>query len=351
MKNKKIYIKKNFFLTIKIIELLISVFILYNFSFKNIKKINKYSFYKKNPKISICIPIFNQERYLKRIIKNIQNQTIKDIEIVAINDCSLDNSLEILMKLAKKDLRIKIINNKRNRGVLYSRAMGILKTKGKYLIVIDADDEFEGPDNLEYLYNITKKINVDVITYKFLKNKPKKNGLYSYKEKIFFQPKILETSIKSNDYFIWNKMVKKEIFLKSIESLKGHIYGDKQNYADDEILSILIYKHANSMIKTNKVIYIYYLNKNSLVHKRNYFLYLSNLILWNQIFELVLKDMNDKYYLKRHVSRFLKIILHNKNLNVIKNNKILKNKYIKIFQNLINKYNYTKKLLEKLNNN
>ena len=268
-----------------------------------------------------------------------------------INDCSLDNSLEILMKLAKKDLRIKIINNKRNRGVLYSRAMGILKTKGKYLIVIDADDEFEGPDNLEYLYNITKKINVDVITYKFLKNKPKKNGLYSYKEKIFFQPKILETSIKSNDYFIWNKMVKKEIFLKSIESLKGHIYGDKQNYADDEILSILIYKHANSMIKTNKVIYIYYLNKNSLVHKRNYFLYLSNLILWNQIFELVLKDMNDKYYLKRHVSRFLKIILHNKNLNVIKNNKILKNKYIKIFQNLINKYNYTKKLLEKLNNN
>lgn len=84
MKNKKIYIKKNFFLTIKIIELLISVFILYNFSFKNIKKINKYSFYKNNPKISICIPIFNQERYLKRIIENIQNQTIKDIEIVAI---------------------------------------------------------------------------------------------------------------------------------------------------------------------------------------------------------------------------------------------------------------------------
>lgn len=95
------------------------VFLIYSLleipSFKNI------------PKISIYMPIYNKSKYLKRSIKSIQSQTLKNIEIIAVNDCSTDNSLTILKKMVKKDSRIKIVNNKKNYGLLYTRAMGILK--------------------------------------------------------------------------------------------------------------------------------------------------------------------------------------------------------------------------------
>lgn len=78
------------------------------------------------PKISIFLPIYNKAKFLNKSIGSLQKQTLRNIEIIPVNDCSEDNSLEILKKMAKRDSRIKVINNDRNRGLLYSRAMGIL---------------------------------------------------------------------------------------------------------------------------------------------------------------------------------------------------------------------------------
>ena len=72
------------------------------------------------------MPIYNKANYLTQSIRSIQKQTMKNIEIIAVNDCSDDNTLKILIQMAKNDSRIKIINNDKNRGLLYSRAMGIL---------------------------------------------------------------------------------------------------------------------------------------------------------------------------------------------------------------------------------
>ena len=74
-------------------------------------------------------------------------QTLKEIEIIAVNDHSNDTSLKILEALTKRDNRIKIINNFKNHGLLYSRAIGILKSSGEYLMNIDADDELKGHNN------------------------------------------------------------------------------------------------------------------------------------------------------------------------------------------------------------
>ena len=103
------------------------------------------------PKVSVFLPIYNRETYLKRSIISIQKQTLKEIEIVAVNDCSTDNSLKILKQLAKNDSRIKIINNDRNHGLLYTRAMGILNCTGEYIVNLDPDDQFQGINNLEIL--------------------------------------------------------------------------------------------------------------------------------------------------------------------------------------------------------
>ena len=135
------------------------------------------------PKISIFLPIYNKEKYLKRSIKSIQKQTLKDIEIIAVNDCSTDNSLDLLNELAKKDPRIKIVNNKKNKGLLFSRAMGILNSKGEYLMNLDPDDQLKGTNNLKYLYNKAKRYNVDMIIFIIL-HLPDK---ISYGEKKFIR--------------------------------------------------------------------------------------------------------------------------------------------------------------------
>ena len=96
-----------------------------------------------NPKISVFLPIYNKEKFLYRSIGSIQNQTLKKIEIIPVNDCSEDNTLDILKKIAKNDKRIKIVNNPKNRGLLYSRAMGIINSRGEYIMNLDPDDELK----------------------------------------------------------------------------------------------------------------------------------------------------------------------------------------------------------------
>ena len=88
-----------------------------------------------------------------------------------MNDYSNDSSLEKLENLSKQDHRIKILNNDKNYGLLYSRAMGILNSSGEYLMNLDSDDELNGQDSLEFLYNKAILSNVDLITFSFFYEK------------------------------------------------------------------------------------------------------------------------------------------------------------------------------------
>ena len=108
----------------------------FNISFDKIE-----DFYERtNPKISIIITIYNQESFLNKIYACIQNQSLKDIEIIFVDDDSIDNSSIQINKLMKKDKRIKYIKNPVNKGQFYSRYRGIKTAKGEYILVIDPDD-------------------------------------------------------------------------------------------------------------------------------------------------------------------------------------------------------------------
>ena len=117
------------------------------------------------PKISVFLPIYNKEIYLINCIESLQKQTLKNIEIVAVNDGSVDQSLKILKKLQKIDKRIKIVNNDRNHGLLYSRAMGILNSTGKYLMNLDPDDKLINNNDLQELYQTAELNNNDILIY------------------------------------------------------------------------------------------------------------------------------------------------------------------------------------------
>ena len=116
-----------------------------------------YNFVNKRPKISIFLPIYDKELYLQNCINSLKQQTLKNIEIVAVNDGSSDNSLKLLKKLSKSDKRIKIVNNDRNHGLLYTRAMGILNSTGEYLMNLDPDDKLISKNDLYNLYKMAKK--------------------------------------------------------------------------------------------------------------------------------------------------------------------------------------------------
>ena len=121
--------------------------------------------FSKKPKISVFLPIYNKEQFLNRSIYSIQAQILKEIEIIAVNDCSTDNSIKILKQLSKRDKRIKIINNDRNHGLLYSRSMGILNSTGEYVMNLDPDDKLAENNNLNILYYSAKKHNVELILF------------------------------------------------------------------------------------------------------------------------------------------------------------------------------------------
>ena len=225
--------------------------------------------------------------YIRNAINSIQKQTLKDIEIVAVNDYSTDNSYNILKELDLKDKRIKIINNTKNFGLLYSRAMGILHSSGEYLINLDPDDEFNDSDNLEYLYNITLRNKVDIVTFEtFYKKKNRILRFCKESNIIIEQPRLINSFFiyvdkHFNDILIWNKLIKKEIFLKAYKIFENYIYYKKWNYYEDNIWSLLVHKISNSKICVNKLIYIYNnnLNKESLMKNRENFLEFTNEIL------------------------------------------------------------------------
>lgn len=113
-----------------------------------------------NIKVSVIVPVYNTSKYLDEALNSIQNQTLKEMEIICVNDGSKDNSLEILENHQKEDPRIKIINQK-NGGVCVARNHGLDEAQGEYVIFCDSDDVI-APFAYEKLYENAKKCNVDV---------------------------------------------------------------------------------------------------------------------------------------------------------------------------------------------
>lgn len=114
------------------------------------------------PEVSVIIPVYNSGKYLKRTLESVINQTFKDFEVLCVNDCSTDNSLEILEEFAKQDKRIKIINNTKNIGSALSRNAGIDNARGEYIYFLDSDDYIEQ----KYLECMVEKIeqeNCDIV--------------------------------------------------------------------------------------------------------------------------------------------------------------------------------------------
>ena len=146
------------------------------------------------PKVSVILPIYNVEKYLRKCLDSVINQTLKDIEIICVNDSSTDECENIILEYAKKDGRIKLINHLENQGLGYARNTGLINSNSDYISFIDSDD-FVSADYIEYLYNTAIKYDTDIV---FTDN------IYTVNEtKLYIKP------YYHNRINIWKKKFKK----------------------------------------------------------------------------------------------------------------------------------------------
>lgn len=117
-----------------------------------------------NCKVSIIIPMYNVEKYLADCLQSVINQTLQDIEIICIDDASVDETFSIATSLAAKDNRIRIFLNEYNMGLAYTRNKGLHIAKGKYVYFLDSDDMIT-ENALEELWNEAEKNDLDVVFF------------------------------------------------------------------------------------------------------------------------------------------------------------------------------------------
>ena len=223
------------------------------------------------PKISIIVPVYNTEKYLEKCLNSLINQTLKDIEIICVNDASTDNSINILKQYEQKDSRIKVIEQEhlkqgaaRNNGTKY--------VTGEYIGYVDSDDWID-LDYYEKLYNAAKKHNLDIAlanNVRIGKNKFKKR-LEINEEKVYttLQEKIDVCKQWKNECPT-NKIYRTEL-LKD-----NKITWPEGVYCEDKLFTIKAIYYANGIVTVPDINYYYFKNPRSTVswkakrHKKEY---------------------------------------------------------------------------------
>lgn len=208
-------------------------------------------------KVSIIVPIYNSEKYLKKCLTSLINQTLKEIEIILIDDGSTDKSLDIISKFAYKYDNI-IYISKKNAGIGASRNYGVKKAKGKYVAFIDSDD-YISKNFAEEMYNYCEENDLDMAVCDYYMIYENKNKKQIYKIDNF---KI--TNIKDNkdilykiNYSPWNKLYKKDMITKN-----NIIFPTDLKYEDTPFVMNALMK-SNRIGKLNKALNYYVIHNNS----------------------------------------------------------------------------------------
>ena len=232
-----------------------------------------------SPKISVIIPMFNEEKNVLSIIRSVQNQTMQDFEIVCVNDHSTDKTLSILESLQKEDPRITIITNPTNRGVMYNRIFGALHSKGEYVTFIDADDAICNFEIFQRAYdNATKDYGekLDIVHYqtcgcKYLENGEMDNfylffsfNLFGFNQ-VLKQPEIRDNYRQKKNHisgsgFVFDKIYSRELMKRVADYIGPHIWNQHLIFVDDFLLAFAAMRTTESMVNSGQIGYWHFMD-------------------------------------------------------------------------------------------
>ena len=183
------------------------------------------------PLVSILVPIFNVEKYIKRCVTSLMQQGYRNIEYVFVNDCTQDNSISILVETIKEypqRTNIKIINHESNKGLAASRNTGILNSKGTYISFVDSDDYLE-PNAIEIMVKKAIETSADIVigNFQFIINSSKK--IFKRPKNRYDKIEYIQAILRWNeiDLTLWGKLIKRELFSHhNINSFDGYNFGE-----------------------------------------------------------------------------------------------------------------------------
>jgi len=320
---------------------------------------NKYKL-SSSPKISIIIPLYNREKYILRVLRSIQNQSMKDIEIIFIDDFSTDSTKNIIKLYQKEDERIILIEHSKNEGTLISRNDGVFKARGEYIMFVDSDDLLL-PNVLIASYSKAKKFNYEIILFAVLK-RTSKGRYFRYSKwwdiKPIYQPKLSSFMyygkgyLQQIDFHLTGKLIKKEAFIKTINSISDYYLKNHISVNEDGIMNFMLLKKAKSLKYIHFYGYIYDTNPNSVISAlskninktiRDYVLYLRYMFEYtdDNLYEKSMAEEQLRFVFYTFEKEFIDVSenfqLIYDSLNLYLNSTFISNDSKKIIEIMINK--------------
>ena len=217
------------------------------------------------PLVSIIIPVYNCEKYLNKCYESINNQTYKNIEIVFIDDCSKDNSYNILLEISNKNEKVKILKNDINKGVSATRNIGIESCSGEYIGFCDSDDTFEKDmifDMMESLIN--NKADIACCGLKRIDSNDKiLNYMWKAEEDLTMDSNQAIKNWLKGKYIgnsVYTKLIRRDLW-KEIRFPEGEIF-------EEAYVIPKLFAKANIIVHTGKFLYNYYVRENSLTNSK-----------------------------------------------------------------------------------
>ena len=205
------------------------------------------------PKISVIVPIYNTEKYLEKCLDSLVNQSMKDIEIICVDDSSPDNSLRIIEKFSREDPRIKVIKHEKNLGLGGARNSGILAAKSEYIASVDSDDTIN-ENMLEELWEATEEGVKDIICCGY--NELSEGGKLLHQRN--FEQADISSSDSSIDFFntfnpsFCNKLWRRSLFVEN------SIFFPENRYFEDTATTPRVLMKAKRIKIIDKSLYNYY---------------------------------------------------------------------------------------------
>lgn len=246
-----------------------------------------------SPLVSIIITSYNKGKTLERAIKSAINQSYKNCEVIVVDDCSTDNSFDIIERYQKQ---INTIKNPNNVGLVASRQVGINNCSGDYITFLDADDKL----NRNAIKNCINSANpqTNIIQMKIIQRVTRFNIPISYNCK-YNTERALDACLYNENLFpiqCWSKLYRRDLILNNRFIKYTGFWGE------DRLFNLPIMKNDPNIIYVNNAIYNYYWGGNSNIFNEN------NIDEYKQVYSIKFNYLNNKIYIDRMQLEMLNLL-------------------------------------------
>lgn len=207
---------------------------------------------------SIIVPVYNVEKEIRKCLDSIKNQTYGDFEVLCVDDCGKDSSMDIVREYAQKDNRFKILTHEHNRGVSAARNTGLDNASGEYTMFVDSDDWLE-TNALEIIKNNFDKSKSEVIVFNIYNcypdGKKEINDTTNFKKSNQTQVLLTENNLNTFIGVVWNRAYKTSLINDN------HIRFPEGMIIEDSDFTFKISMHIKSVFIIEDVLYNYFRNR------------------------------------------------------------------------------------------